>query len=187
MKNPQVVSISGENPDTVIVVWGEYVINDTTQIPVTTEATLVIDIDLFDITTGAAVATVSAVTMTYQAASGFWSIPCQAATALGSALTDRHKYVAKISKDATETYDLREFFLDEFAVDNNSFEETLARLPFEVRELSGNMHLVWYDSDAHIGNLTYAVYKAPAYEGGTGTVYATDPSRVTHRGAIVTY
>lgn len=189
MKNPQTLSIAGENPDAVIAIWGGYIINYTTQ-EVLTHSSILVDIDLFDLTDGALVSTVSGITMTYQIPSKFWTIPCLVGTDLGDALADRHKYVGRVSFNALDLYkDMREFFLDEFCVDNNSFEETLMRLPYEVKDdlAVGEMWIVWYDSDAHIGNTTYAVYEAPAYEGGTGTTYATDPSRVTHRGSIKPY
>lgn len=192
MKDPQIVSVNGENPDAALIVWGEYVIDDTTQVRITPPSpyTITVDIYLFDVTSGAFSVTVDSASLIYDTNTKFWRIPLSTGTPVlnnGTTLADRHKYVARISEHSGGTFNMRDFYLEEFAIDNGSFEETLMRLPFEVKELSGNMHIVWYDSDANIGNLSYAVYKAPAYEGGTGTTYATDPARVTHRGAIVPY
>jgi len=188
MKDPQIISISGENADAVIAIWGEYVIDDNpddSQTPLTSSP-ITIDIDLWDLTANAAV-NVAGISMTYDTASKFWFIPCAVGTTLGDALTDRHKYVARVT-DASGTGAgfMREFSLEEFAVDNDSFEQMLARLPYEVQINSpGQSYIVWYDEDANIGNPANALFKAPVYMNGVGTTSADDASRVTHRGSIV--
>jgi len=189
MKDPQVISISGENADAVIAIWGQYVIDDNpddSQAPLTTSP-ITVNMDLWDLTDNAAIA-LTGISMVYDSASKFWFIPCAAGTTLGDALTDRHKYVARVS-DASGSGAgfMREFSLEEFAVDNGSFEQMLARLPYEVVIDTPQSYIVWYDEDSNIGDPLYAQFKAPAYEGGVGTTSATDATRVTHRGAIVPY
>jgi len=189
MKNPQVISIAGESPDAVIAIWGEMVIKNSdpgAQTIITTHPSIQVDLSLYDVRSGSTVS-VSNLTMTYRSASKFWTIPI--AGTLAGALTDRHKYVGRVSMHTGDDADMREFFLDEFAVDNNSFEESLMRLPYDIRTISSQLYIVWYDTNAHMiaGNLSYAKFKAPVYEGGTGSTSATDPSRITHRGAAVPY
>jgi len=177
MKYPQTISIAGANPDTSLVVIGADVIDDTTQTALTVAVSpITIDIDFYDVTAGSAVATVSSVTMTYNSASGFWSIPV---SSISSALTDRHKYVAKISEHSGGTANMRDFYLTEFGVDNNSFEETLMRLPFKY-SFGTPSYITWYE------DTTWAVakFRAEIYEGSTGTTAATDATKVTHRGPI---
>ncbi len=195
MKDPQIVSVSGENPDAALVVWGEYVIDNTTQVAITPPSpyTITVDINIFDVTIGAFSITVDSASLIYDPNSKFWAIPLNTGTPVlnnGTTLVDRHKYVARISEHGS-TFNMREFYLEEFAIDDGSFESALMRYPFEITNslaaLSGNMHIVWYDTVAHFGNETYAKFKAPAYEGGTGINYATDASRVTHRGPIAPY
>ena len=184
MKNPQVLSFAGPSADSTIAIWGEYIIDATTQLPITSPTTLKIDINLFDVTSGSNIGTAANKSLIYDSTSTFWYFAVSDLSALLTASVDRHKFVAKISKNSGESTNLKTFYLDEFAVDNNSFEETLMRLPFEVKGYptdSDPLHIVWSDV---IGGT--AKYKAPAYEGGSGvSTPATDPSRVTHRGAIV--
>ena len=194
MKDPQIISIAGENPDLYLMVWGGYVIEDSgasEQDPITSTP-IDIQIDLFDVTDGST-ATVNNAILVYDTGSKWWRVALTSGTpTLVSQLVDRHKYVARISEEAaaSPSRDMREFALEEFAVDNGSFEETLMRLPFNIMEHpshAGELYMIWYDTDAHIGNVTYAEFMAPAYQGGTAQVPATDPSLVTHRGAIVPY
>jgi len=201
MTDPQVIRIGGILDDAALVVWGEYVIKDSgtgEQDPIVTPTTLTVDLDIYNVTTGAFVMTVSSASMTYDTNSKFWSILLNTGTPTlngGTVFMDRNKYVARVSETAVIA-GMREFSLEEFSVEKESFEDALMRMPFEVfapAALGGNMYFVWYDTDAHqqivdvTTRLTYAKYKAPAYEGGSGTTYATDASRVTHRGAIVAY
>jgi len=202
MKDPQIISISGENKDAVLAIWDDYVVDnnpDDSQRPMSkTVSNISIFIDLWDLTANAAITLHVGgpdMILVFDPGSKFWRIPCSKGTTLGNALTDRHKYVARISDAAghSEYGDplgaghMREFYLEEFAVDNNSFEQMLARLPYEVKIGAPQSYIIWYDSDANIGNLSHALFKAPVYEGGIGTTSATDASRVTHRGAIIPY
>ena len=197
--DPQIVRIGGVLDDAALVVWGEYVIKDTDpgeQDPITSPTTITVNVDIFNVTTGAFLVTVASASMVYDSNSKFWSILLSTGTpTLSGVFTDRNKYVARVSEPSAVA-GMREFALEEFAVEAESFEAALMRMPFEVFApvaLGSNMYFVWYDTDAHqaIDNvttrLTHAKYKAPAYEGGSGTTYATDVSRVTHRGAIVPY
>lgn len=196
MKNPQVISVAGPSADTVLVVWGKNVIKDSgveeqvplaeLSVPITS---VVVDVVVFNVTNGSTVGTSASVTMTYESNSKFWKIPLAGGTpAISTLFTDHSKYVARVFEHAGGTADMREFSLDEFAVDNDLFELTLARLPYEVcinNRYPGQSWMVWYDSVTNFGNLTFAKYRARVYEGGIGTTDATDASRVTHRGPII--
>ncbi len=176
MKNPQIINL---NEDNIIAIDGESVIDDTTQALMSaTETTINVDIDFFDIMTGLAVAEVTNKVMTYQSASDFWTIEV---SDFSSSLTDRHKYVAKVSTATTppESANMRDFKISEFAVDNESFEAIWMRLPYEVDISAGKIK--WYETTPGVGP---ALFSANIYEGGTGTTAATDASRVTHRGSI---
>ena len=184
MKDPQIVSIAGENPDAALMISGYVVIDDTTQVPIgvptVVHADITAAIALYDVTAGAAIASIAAAAMEYNEASDFWNINLSSGTpALNVTLIDRHKYVARITGDTN----MRGFQLEEFAVDNGSFEETLMRLPFQV-EIGTPSWMVWYDS---LGPATSPRFKAQVYEGGTGVVDATEASKVTHRGPIISY
>lgn len=187
MKDPQIISIAGENPDLYIMVWGGYVIDDTTQAPITTTP-IDIEINLFDVTDGST-AVVNNASMVYDTGSKFWRIAFTAGTpTLASQLVDRHKYVARVSEDTGTSLNMREFVLEEFAVDNGSFEETLMRLPFVVKPhpTLTTMHIIWYN----VGQIDVAgqeQFMAPVYESVGPLVAATDPTRVICRGAIVPY
>lgn len=192
MKDPQIISIAGENPDLFLMVWGGNVITDTdpgSQVAIT-DTPIDIQIDIYDVTGDAAIQIDNA-TLVYDTASKWWRIPLSSGTpGLGASLTDRHKYVARVSEEsaASPSRDMREFALEEFAVDNGSFEETLMRLPYEVKShpTLTDMHIIWYNV-GQIGVLGQEQFMAPVYQDGSGTVPATDATRVTHRGAIVPY
>jgi len=178
MKNPQVISFEGPSADTVIAIWGGSVVDPVIKMPVTALPTVTVYVSLHDTSIGATgtVTTIAGVIMTYNATSKFWTIPI---SSIAGSLTDRHKYVARIYESPATN--IQDVYLDEFAVDNNSFEETLMRLPFQV-EIGSPSYIVWYDViDPAPGT---AKYRAKAYEGATGLVSATDASKVTHRGPI---
>ena len=189
MKDPQIISIAGENPDLYMAVWGGYVIDNTTQVPITTTP-ITVSIDLFNVTTGG-VDSVTGASLVYDSGSKFWSIEISGGTIpnrLIDKLVDRNKYVARVSEETPYSTNMREFVLEEFAVDNDSFEEVLSRLPFEVKAhpTLTTMHIIWYNV-GQIGVLGQEQFMAPVYEGGSGTTSATDATRVTHRGAIVPF
>jgi len=74
----------------------------------------------------------------------------------------------------------------EFAVDRDGLELILMKLPYQIEVGESDAYFVWYEA-GHIGEISYKEYIAPAYEGGVGTTFATDPSRVTHRGEVTRY
>ena len=173
MKNPQVINL---NEDSVIAIDGDSVIDDTTQALMSaTETTIKVDIELWDIMSNSG-STVSNKVMTYESDPDVWTINI---SDLSSALTDRHKYVARITTATAETANMRDFKLQEFAIDNDSFEDAWMRLPYQV-VIGAPSKIIWYEDTSW----ATPKYEAEAYEGGTGTVSATDPSRVTHRGPI---
>ena len=184
MKYPQVINLL---EDSVLIIPGISVIDDTTQIPMAPAiTTMSVNFTPYNITTGAVI-TESVVTFSYVSAVDSWTLDV---ADIDTNLVDRNKYVARISP-YMGTPNLRPFTLSEFAIDNESFEATWMRLPYQV-EISGtDAHIRWYNSVSDFDAPpftapTLAVYEAAAYEGGSGVVFATDPGKVTHRGPIVT-
>ena len=171
--------------DTVISIDGYSVIDETDQETLGIYhgiSSVPVAIDLWDTVSNSHVGPVNA-TMTYQTTVDWWTIDV---ADIASSLADRHKYVANITEQSPYTNNMRAFKIHEFYVDNESFEATLMRLPFQIEIAGGEAWVRWYETTGDFGTPANAVYKAPAYEGGVGTTYATDPSRVTHRGAVVT-
>lgn len=177
MKNPQVINLF---EDSVIGISADDVIDDTTQVKVNggTFPTISLLVEFHDLMTNSVVSK-QPVIMTWQSNVDVWTI---SVADVESILTDRHKYMGLIREDPVVA-NMRDFRLLEFAVDNDGFEDTLMRLPYEII-ISATSDFVWYNV-GQIGVGGQQRYTAPAYEGGTGTIYATDPSRVTHRGAVV--
>ena len=58
-----------------------------------------------------------------------------------------------------------------------TIQAVLARLTYQIVIDGGEAYFVWHTESE-------AKYYAAAYEGGTGFTYASDPSRVTHRGPL---
>ena len=176
MRSPQVINT---NFDKHLAFDGENVISDTTQLPISfTVGIMYVKItlmDLYDLTS----TTVDMVPFNPNSDAGFWYIETSKLT-----LTNRHKYVGKISQSTGSDVDHRDIKIQEFTVDNDAFEDTLMRLPYEI-VIGATSKFVWYANDSYLGTSTNGLYWAPAYQGGTGTIYATDPSKVTHRGAVV--
>jgi len=181
MISPQVINL---NSDSVMAFNGYDVINDTTQIPMRENEvfTLLVDMTFYDLMSNSSF-TIAAIVMTWRSVN-FWTVNI---SDLSGYLTDRHKYVGKVLPNPDEHENLRIFYIPEFVIDNNSFEDTVMRMPYEIVIDGGEAHFQWYDEVADFGNLSRCKYWAPAYEGGTGTTYATDPSRVTHRGKVERY
>jgi hypothetical protein len=182
MKNSQVVNL---NEDSVVAFDGDDIIDDTTQLPIGLNSgitSISVDLSFLDLMTGA-VTTVANKLMTYKSLTDFWTVDV---ADIKSSLNDRRKYVARVLEVIGGSANMRPFKVLEFAVDNDSFESTWMRLPYEVVVLNNEAWIVWYE-DGKIGQSGYEKFKAPAYQGGTGTEYATDPSKVTHRGAIVSW
>jgi hypothetical protein len=183
MKQPQVINL---NTDNKLVFDGENVISNTTQLPLTTPSPIVVDIAFYDLSDGST-HTAASINMTY-ISSGWWHADiADIVAAAAGALVDRHKYVATVSEHAGGIADMRSFKVWEFTVDNDGFEDTWMRLPYEVDISGGEAWIYWYDTIGHFGNPLYRQYKAQAYQDGTETTWATRADRVTHRGPIVVY
>lgn len=180
MKQPQVINL---NSDKVIAIDGNDVIYDSgvnIQKPIGLTgptASIAIQIAWWDLTSNSSLLTASS-TMSYQSAADIWTIDLTTITVLN----DRHKYIGNVT--CTDSSLMRALKLSEFSVDNDGFEDTWMRLPYQV-EIGTPSYIKWYDTVAHFGNPTYCQYYALAYQNGTGTTAATDPSKVTHRGPIV--
>jgi hypothetical protein len=179
MKSPQVINL---NEDTVIAIDSASVIDDIDQIPLNQSphsiSSIAVTVYLWNLMANIEVGPVSA-TMNYQGNVDIWTILLSELTADPTTLLDRNKYVAMII--CADSSNMRDFKLNEFCIDNDSFEDTWMRLPYQV-ECGATSYIVWYDSiDPTPGT---AKYRAKAYEGGKDLVYATDPSRVTHRGPV---
>ncbi len=182
MKSPQVINaaslISLLNPDSVLAFDGESVIDNTTQLPITSSP-IGVTLSFFDLTLGSAVVDVTA-DMTYQSASKFWTVNLSDINTPGvPLLLDRHKYVGMVSEITPQPNNMRDFKIQEFTVDNDSFEGILMRLPYQVEVSGGEAWIRWYDSVDNFNDPLHIIYEAAAYEGGVGTTFATDPSRVT--------
>lgn len=180
MKFPQVINF---NEDSVLAIDGESVIDDTTQTPIGQGgviSTITADMYLWDLRSNTGVGPVG-ITLSYKTDVDIWTINVSSLT---SYLIDRHKYVANIV--CVDASNMRSFKISEFCVDNDSFEDTWMRLPYEVD--IANHQIRWYDDVANFGATDdHLKFTADIYERGTGLIYATDPSRVTHRGPIIPY
>jgi len=189
MKDPQIVSIAGENPDLYLMVWGGYVIDDTSEAEETTTP-IDVRVDLYDVTDGGThVIRHASLIYDWDGVNGskFWRIALSDGTpAISSVLEDRHKYVARVSEDTLTSLNMRDFVLEEFAVDNGSFEETLMRLPFVVKPYLTTMHIIWYN----VGQINVAgqeQFKAPVYESFSPLTAASSPATVVGRGEITPF
>ena len=174
MKVPQVIN---QVRDTVIAINGESVINDTTQVPLVVPGGITVDVDMFDLKQNL-VTVIEDITLNGDklASSGFYYIN---RVDLDPALVDRTAFVARVKEEGA-TYNMRDFKIEDFAVDNDSFESVWMRLPYQV-SIGATSWIEWH-TDETFSNIEF---KAKAYEGGTGTVYATLPERVTHRGPVI--
>ena len=111
--------------------------------------------------------------MTYSADTDFWTIDI---SDFNTPLIERHKYVGTISEHSGGSANMRNVKMLEFAYEEDGLELTLMRLPYEVVVGTSDAFFIWYEV-GHIGEDSYKLYIAPAYEGGVGTTYASDPSR----------
>jgi len=186
MKFPQVINLE---TDAVMVFNGDSVINDTDQLPLGTDHSVTsIDVNfkLLSLKSGGELSTSSPITMTYESTLDYWSIRISdLKTQVGFLFsdTDKTKYVGRVTEEAGGTDDMRAFKIEEFAIDNESFTDVWMDLPYQIEIGVTESWMVWYE-DGYINTAGYEKFKAPAYEDGIGTTYATDPARVTHRGAI---
>ena len=183
MKNPQVINL---NEDSVLAFDGDSIIDDTDQLPLALADPkghgltdpISIEIYFYDLIAGELVIPVDT-TMVYNPHTDFWMVDVSTLT---SYLEDRIKYVGRVVEIGS-TNNMRPFKIDEFCVDNDSFEATWMRLPYQVETNLefGEAYIRWYADTA----FTTLLFQAQAYQGGTGTIYATTPANVTHRGPIV--
>jgi len=169
--------------DAVLAFDGYSVIDDTDQLPLGgaphSLTTITVTVSIYDLTVGAIVSPVTDVTMTYQTSVDMWTINCADIVGLG-AIKDRHKYVGLIV--ATDSSNMRQFKINEFTIENESFEATLMRLPYQV-EIGTPSYIKWYATTGDFGGTS--LYQAEIYEGAIGTTAATSAATVTHRGPIV--
>ena len=183
MRNPQVLNLQ-TGQDTRIAIDGYNVINDTTQVLLSEVPwggdPIEVSIALLDLTSGVASNVFVDLYMTYDSGSDFWYIDLDQGTPnLKDTLVDRKKYVARVYEQAVIQANMRDFKIHEFTVDNDSFEDTIMRLPFRI-EIGTPSYMVWYATE-----WTTPVYRAKLYQGeGSGIANAEDASRVTSRGAI---
>lgn len=180
MKHPQVLNINSadSSKDTHIAIDGNSVVRDSDQATMgitVGETSISVDVILWNVTTGASAGTVFGITMTYRSGPDIWTLNI---SDISGSLLDRNKYVALITENGGSV--MRDFKLNEFSVDNSSFENVWMRLPYEIKITPSPARIVWYSDN--IGGT--AVFQANVYQGGTGTTEATSAETVTHRGAI---
>ena len=185
MRNPQVINT---NLDAIIVVDGENVIKDSDQSylsgGVWAGANITVDITLLNISTGLSSTVIVGEILRYDSDSDFWYVDLAGAgtpTLLATFnANDRTKFVARVVENGAAS-DMRPFKFTEFVIDNDSFEDTWMRRPYEV-VIGATSKIKWY-AVGDIGGTP--LYEAEVYQDGVGTTSATDASRVTHRGPIV--
>jgi len=184
MKHAQVINI---NDDAVMAFIGDNVLEVGTQLPFHTidVYTLLVDMKLWDLMSNAPVV-IAGISMIYHIDAGYWTVDIDGSPSIKDILQDRHKYVGSVWENTLESENLIPFQITEFAVDNESLDDILMRMSYEIVIDGGQADFFWYQVGHH-GEEAYRKFTAPAYEGGVGSTYATDPSRVTHRGAIVPY
>lgn len=174
MKIPNVINRSIDN---WITINGYDVVDDSTQVPITTTP-ITIDIWLLDLNTGTATKTSSTLSMVYETNPKFWKISLSD-LASRITLTDQHTYVGRITEVGGAT-NMRDIQITDLSIDDDVFERSLLRLPFRIK-IGTPSYMQWVDS---LASPTTAYYRAKVYEGGVGTTNATSPERVTHRDAI---
>jgi hypothetical protein len=185
MKNAQVINFSvlSESKDSVLAFDGDNVIDDTDQETLGIDKHLtfiVVNVDLFDLMSNSSLTTITGITMTYHSLVDFWTINIPD---IYTEFNDRHKYVGLVSQPDPKSDNMRSFKIKEFCTDNDSFEEVWMRLPYQVEIGGGTAYIRWYPY-TDLEFLSSPVFEAPAYQGGTGIVYATSPANVTHRGLV---
>jgi len=181
MRLPQVLNFSTLTPDQVIAVDGANVIDDTTQEQLGQTLTLIpVNIDIYGLASASHVGTYAAY-LEYEATVDWWIIRT---LYFSQYLSDQEKYVATIT-DPGLANNMRLIKVHEFSVDNGGLEATLMRLPFQVEIGDGEAWIRWYNTEGDFAFPQAALYKAPLYQNGVGTTPATDPARVTHRGAVI--
>lgn len=184
MKHAQVINL---NEDVVMAFIGANVLETGTQLPMNSIEvfSLLVDMKLWNLMSNVPV-TIAGLTMIYHINAGYWTVDIDGSPSIKGYLQDRHKYVGTVWGNVAEPESLMPFQIMEFAVDNESLDDILMRMSYEIIIDGGQADFFWYQVGHH-GEESYRKFTAPAYEGGVGTTYATDPSRVTHRGAIAPY
>ena len=114
MKQPQVVNLS---QDATLAFDGDGIIDDTTQLAITSIPTIQVDIIFVDLTDGASSDTVNNITMTYVIVppgvyAGWWTVDIADIVA-GATIIDRHKYVATVKRASGDTSNMRSFKVQE--------------------------------------------------------------------------
>jgi hypothetical protein len=179
MKNPQVINL---NEDYVLAFDGDNVIDDTDQLPLGTShsiSSVQVDVVVYDVMAEMTSSVIN-ITMTYQPKVDFWTISL---SDISTILIDRRKYIGLIAGNIADENNMRKFKIKEFCIDNDSFEATWMRLPYQV-EIGTPSMIRWYAAS----DPTYSgspLFEAHAYQGGTGNISATSAANVTHRGSII--
>ena len=152
MKHAQVIS-TGNRPaafdsstDSVIAFLGDNVIDDTDQLPLGEAphgaiTSITVAVQFFDLMTGLSPSTVLGISMTYRVGVKCWTINV---ADIASALIDRHKYVGLITEMGSVA-NMRTFHINEFAVDNDSFEASWMRMGYQIEIGGGEAWMVWYE------------------------------------------
>jgi len=179
---PQVINL---NRDKIIGFDSIDIISDADQIPLAESPHSLTSIPtlwtFWDLMDNSLLGYPTSVTLTYRSdVDGWFALMTEVAMA---SLVDRNKYFVKVS--STGPAGMRSFKILELSVENDSFEDTIMRLPYEVKVDGGECWILWYDDVSNFGTPSSVQFKAAAYQNGTGTTFATDPSKVTHRGPII--
>ena len=190
MKNAQVINVSGTFKDSILAFDGDNVIDKTDQQTIAIQKGLTspisVNIAFYDLMSVSSISG-TPVNMTYLAGVDYWYISISDLFSAGIYFIDRHKYVGIVQENTPYTANMRDFKIEEFCADNESFEDTWMNLPYQVEidTEGGTAFIRWYTSINPIS--APPLFQAEAYQGGTGTTYATSAANVTHRGPIVPY
>lgn len=184
--------------DNLIAISGFNVINNITQKEIGREGGYTLPVinvalsclNLTDSYSATTEFTTGTLQLKYYAASDHWTLNMHqqdsSSTTLAMYFQEGKRYVASI-KEVGTTYGMRTFTMDEFGINEESFEKTLATYPYQIEKVGNDMYIRWYASTADFGTASKIKYQAPAYTGGTGTSFARDVSEITHRGGISKY
>ena len=163
--------------DTLIAIDGDTVIHDVAVYPTFAAqdvfdpadgTTLTPTLYIWNLTSG--VETTISATMTYRKSAKIWTMTV---ASLSAALVDKNKFIATVVDATSAPNNFRTFKIGEFTVDNDQADDILFNLGFEIS--IGTASYINYYSGSTL------TYQAPAYQGGTGTVYATRPDEQNSR------
>lgn len=194
MRGPQVI-----NPqrDSMLSINGYYVIDDTTQTEIGLEGgynpplSIPVSIAFANLTdsysSGSTEFLTGVIDMIYLPSTNYWVIKLDENDSTGrtiaSYLENGKKYCARVIESGS-TYNMRSFNLSEFSVDHEAIYKTTVDLPYQIEKDSSKMYIRWYDNVNNFGDPAHREYEAEAYMNGEGTIPATDPGLITHRGPI---